>query len=172
PRIHRAAISDGVLKAIYASDQDMYPAPLTYQRLKSWVDACPELSICFEAEGGGGRVPIGAVIVLPLVRSCWEDLLVGKIKEVEIDPLTMFAGADETEVGLHLFHIERFEAFKSSGRLVRFAEFAMDEARDVALGKGHWNVLGHSALTATAAGSAMCKRMGFLPTGYEELFVS
>jgi len=145
PWIQRTRISEQVLKEIYASDQDMYPAPLTFERLKSWVDACPALSICFQATHDGNTIPIGAVIVLPVAREYWEDLLVGKLKEIEIDPATMFAPEGEADVGLHVFHVERFSTFARFGhmQLGHFAEFALEDTRHIVQEKG-WNVLGYS----------------------------
>lgn len=154
PWVRRSIINDNILKGIYASDQDMYPAPLTYERLKSWVDSRPELSICFQAmpEESRDAVPIGAIIVLPLVKEHWNDILVGKLKESDIDPASMFAGDSKADVGLHVFHIERFEAFNPLGRLRHFAEFAVEDIRDV-VEKKNWNILGYSG---TVQRPALC----------------
>ncbi|KAK4171135.1 hypothetical protein QBC36DRAFT_103539 [Triangularia setosa] len=80
-------ISDEVLRAVYASDQEMYPAGLSYDRLCSWVAACPEMSICWSSSKTG---VLGVVIVLPMLREYWEDLLVGKLKEPGVDAEIMF----------------------------------------------------------------------------------
>jgi hypothetical protein len=203
PWIQRETIQDEVLREIYASDQDIYPAPLTYDRLKSWAAACPELSISFRVTPTDDDVDttsslVGVVIVLPLIRKYWEELRAGKLKEVNIEPATMFAKAPAVDVGLHVFHVERFDAFGPLGKLRHFAEFAMENARDIAR-KNEWRVLGYSgidssfssssfgqstgcisvslanqaiALTATPGGRTSCARMGFQPTGYEEIFVT
>ena len=142
PKIQRTTISDGILKAIYASDQDMYPAPLTYERLKTWVEACPDLCVCFQATSEAGPVPVGAIITLPLLRRHWEDILVGKLKETDIEP-AMFARDGEAEVGLHVFHIERFDTGDPSTRIRSFARFALESIREVAEKKA-WKVLGYS----------------------------
>lgn len=143
PSIHKTTISDDVLGRIYASDQDMYPAPLTYERLKSWVEACPELCICFQAPlEGGGFAPVGAIIILPLLGRRWEDVLVGKLKETDIDPASMFAEDGDADVGLHVFHIERFDACTRTG-LPYFAESALETIRDI-VQKKRWNILGYS----------------------------
>lgn len=150
PWLKRGPIGDDILKKIYASDQDMYPAPLTYSWLKSWVSACPDLSLCFSAapedNGGGEPVPVGAVIVLPLKKEYWEAVLTGKLKETSIDASTMFAGSTElVDVGLHVFHIERFKQTASLGRLRHFAEFALEDTREIVDGKP-WNILGYSGM--------------------------
>lgn len=130
---------------------------------------------------------MGVIIVLPLVKKYWEDLLVGKIKEVDIDAGEMFAGVDgggggsstkmesemqlqaPVEVGLHVFHIERFTAWdagdaaKKTGARpatvtvggceygsMRFADMALEEiqrrveAFNAEAGERRWDVLGLS----------------------------
>ncbi|KAK3493358.1 hypothetical protein B0T13DRAFT_513581 [Neurospora crassa] len=211
--LHTSRISDALLHTIYASDQEMYPAPLTYERLQSWRDACPELSICFNASNDGSEMPLGVIIVLPLVKKYWEDLLMGKIKEVDIDAGEMFAGVGgdgggsstkmesemqlqaPVEVGLHVFHIERFTAWDAEDALkktgaqpatvtvggceygsMRFADMALEEiqrrveAFNAEAGERRWDVLGFSALTATPAGKKTFARLGFVSTGYKEIF--
>lgn len=127
-------LTEAQLRTVYASDQEMYPAPLTFGRLRSWVDAAPEFSIAFYLPtedhtaapvDDKASVPVGIVIVLPLLRKHWEDLLVGKVKEIEIDPSTMFPtqstskeGIEDengtVEVGLHVFHIEKISTLNSA----------------------------------------------------------
>jgi len=152
--IHKTTISDDLLKEIYASDQDMYPAPLPYERLKGWIEASPDLSICFEAtpEEGGDPVPVGAVIVFPLLKKYWDEILVGKLKEPNIDSATMFPSDAEAEVGLHVFHVERFDSTNPSGRLRRFAEFALEDTREIVRRKG-WKIVGYSGISNSTAAS-------------------
>ncbi|KAK3360957.1 hypothetical protein B0T24DRAFT_539853 [Lasiosphaeria ovina] len=207
----QSPIGDSALEAIFASDQDMYPvAALSFQRFRSWVSAWPELSICFSAPAahppatsGSPQLPLaGVIVVLPLRRAHWEDLLVGRIKEADIDAETMFparlgAGVGDNsphlveeggeEVGVHVFHIERFAALPEGGHVStaatgmgatkkRFAEFALDQVarRAAAIGRGarRWSIVGFSALTATPAGKKTFERVGFTSTGYREILFS
>lgn len=163
-----------LLRRIFASDQAMYPAPLTFERLKSWVDVYPELSIVFyddnyehpdpkdphpndpdvdtdanpdSSSAGKEAAALGVIIVLPILSEpYWSDLLVGKIKETDVDVGVMFPSRDdspfgdeagdgekvggeeregkgeekgkegEVEVGLHVFHVERFASPCTSTR--------------------------------------------------------
>lgn len=143
PWIQRTPISDEVLRRIFESDQDMYPAPLTYERLKSWVDGCQELCICFQRvlEEGPEVRPMGAIIVLPLLKRHWEDVLVGKLKETDIEPV-MFAGEGYVDVGLHVFHVERFDA---ETRGTGFAETTLGVIGSI-VGQKDRNVLGYSGM--------------------------
>ncbi len=192
-------IPPAFLHTIYESDQAIYPVTLPYSRLCDWVAACPDLSICFQSPTGA---TVGVVIVLPLRRRCWEDLLWGRVKEAEIEAEGMFPSIQtleeegEEEVGLHVYHIERFGTeIQGFGRGKRFAAFALGVVMERAVrGRGRWKVVGmsgmprcfphfaflraaadelfHAALTATPAGKRAFDRLGFEPTGYRELFVT
>ncbi|KAK6066649.1 hypothetical protein SCUP515_10593 [Seiridium cupressi] len=140
-------ITKAVLADIFSSDQAMYPAPLTYARLQSWADACPDLSQCFYqsdpavlGEENASGLVAGAIIALPLREKAWRDLLVGAVRETDVDASTMFAPDDGVAhaVGLHVFHVERF------GDHVRgFTNTSLTYVRKIAEAKG-WNVLGCS----------------------------
>lgn len=147
---------------------------MTYERLQSWRDACPELSICFSTSDDESAEPVGVIIVLPLLKKYWEDLLVGKIKEVDVDAEEMFARGElqaPAGVGLHVFHIERFAAWDAEDALkktgvrpaavtvrcceddgkMRFADIALEEVRRrvepanaEAGNRRRWDVLGFS----------------------------
>ncbi|KAM7201221.1 hypothetical protein V8F20_004967 [Naviculisporaceae sp. PSN 640] len=209
-------LSEAHLHTIYASDQDMYPAPLTFERLRNWVDAAPDFSIALYSQSDNDDAtkagiddttspPLGIIIVLPLLRKYWEDLLVGKVKEIEVEAVSMFPAqshftgvtADDNgavEVGLHIFHVERFQSHKATSttssmplsagpqssnndgtdkvpRRQGFADIVIEEALERALSKG-WKVCGFSALTATEAGKRLFRRIGYKPTGYREMFVT
>ncbi|KAK4095851.1 hypothetical protein N658DRAFT_502242 [Parathielavia hyrcaniae] len=197
-------IPDAVLRSVYASDQAMYPVALPYARLRAWVDACPDLALCFfspgqESDSGGpaaaagaGAQVAGVVIVLPIRKGYWEDLLRGRLKEADIDSRTMFpenGGGGGTigqgeegpgkveEVGLHVYHVERYDGSgldfpggETGGRL-RFAELALREVVRRVQVRRDWRVVGISAITATPAGKRAFERLGFVLTGYRELFV-
>lgn len=159
------AVSASMLRAVFASDQDMYPAPLTLDRLQSWVTACPSLSVCFrtshpttsrdDKDKMDSTPPLGVVIVCPLRRVVWEDLLAGRLREPDIDAASMFP-SDDTDggVGLHVFHIERlvppavFAQASGAGRSGGFAECAMEAVRAAAGQRLGWHVIGYSGTHA------------------------
>jgi hypothetical protein len=174
PWILRSRVTDDVLSDLYGDDTDVFPSPLIVEKLRDWIDAWPELSICFRARSvyGRGTVPVGVVIVLPILKPHWDSLLVGKLKEPDITT-DMFPREDmeEPQVGLHVFHIERSEAFREVSKLNHFAEFALEEV-SIRASRRDWKILGFSALTATAAGKHGFARMGFRPTGYKEIMTA
>ncbi|TEA19700.1 hypothetical protein C8034_v008997 [Colletotrichum sidae] len=163
-----------VLDGIFASDQDMYPAPLTWERLESWTKAAPEMAICFHlpSDKDSTGKPVGAVIALPMLVDSWRELITGVLKETDVEP-TMFPCEDDhsPEVGLHVFHVERFDVPEARGRVRGFGDISMQAVVDAALRK-RWKVLGHSALTATPEGRRCFEKLGLSPTGYEEYWVS
>lgn len=190
PILHRP-IDHGILQEIYSADQEIYPAPLPFERLKSWVSKNPELSLYFytNTDGNNASTSVGAIIVLPILERHWQELLTGRLKEFNIDSSTMFPLQEPGKtqaVGLHIFHIEKFSGAMSFSGRRRFSEFALSTIQEIA-SANQWNILGYSglkpsalallaliyltALTATAAGRRTFERMGFLSTGYEELFI-
>lgn len=149
-------IDDKLLYEAWASDQDMYPASeLTYDRLKSLNDACPELSICLrgtqrEAQTGAtgdktsntlnvsepdASVTHGLIIVWPLRADMyWKQLLDHTIEEHDVEAAMFppFCGGvvgEKIPVGLHIFHIERFSAFERPRKGVGFTTMALEEVR-------------------------------------------
>ncbi|ETS85360.1 hypothetical protein PFICI_03385 [Pestalotiopsis fici W106-1] len=174
PPLAASPMTEDVLQQIFSSDQDMYPAPLTYARLQSWVTASPQLSQSFylldqpgSKENRKRDVVAGVLIALPLREAPWQDLLVGKLRETDIDANSMIAPKDVAgcAVGLHVFHVERLSEHAKG-----FTRFSIGYADMVAKAIG-WNVLGCSALTATKDGANTFEKLGFQPTGYEEFWI-
>jgi hypothetical protein len=144
-------LSEEVLREIYSSDQSMYPAPLTYDRLQSWVKTCPELALSYCPPTKDTTKPptvVGAAIVIPVRGKYWRDLVVGKLKEIEIDAATMISTQAGEEVGMHIFHIEKFDTWQQlgdgyDGKLRPFAEYVTADMSEIVEERG-WNVLGYS----------------------------
>jgi hypothetical protein len=182
-----------MLRRIYDSDQAMYPAPLAFARLQSWVRVCPELALCYAAPPAGApamaatatatcapaattaeaaapEAVAGAAIVLPVRDAYWRMLLVGQLKESDIDCAAMLDGRTHAEVGLHIFHLEKFDAWDAccgqeyfgggdgSGgggggkQLRRFADRVEADVREVATNSG-WRVNGFSGMSRNYSAS-------------------
>jgi hypothetical protein len=147
--ISRIKIAEEQLREVYASDQSIYPAPLTFERLKSWVDTAGDFAATYTIPTIESTIDAGVIVALPIIARHWQDVLVGKLKETDIDVAMLVADDDisDVSVGLHIFHIEKFDSWDKchSDRniLGRFAEFALEDATNIALRKG-WAVLGIS----------------------------
>ena len=144
-KLRRSPIQHEMLLRVYNSDQDIYPAGLPFHRLKNWVTACPQLAVCLEHCNGNDEaeyVPVGVIIALPILSSYWNDLVCGKLREIDIDADPMIA-KDYGEVGIHIFHIEKFEAFTHAGSKRRFTDMALESIQEV-LENESWSILGYS----------------------------
>jgi hypothetical protein len=80
-------------------------------------------------------------------------LLSGKLKEPDVEPGSAFPGTGfgvcggcdgEEEVGLHVYHIERFDAGGAGPEKKRFCEFALGEVMRRAKARTGWKVVGMS----------------------------
>lgn len=161
------SVDDRLLKETYDSDQAMYPAPeLTYDRLKSWIDARPELCLSLQRDlpasdsnqlqNSEDDDTHGLIIMLPLLRSYWERLINGEIEEHDVDASEMFPArsnwqlqaheeTQKAQVGLHVFHIERYPGFSPTRHGATFTALALDEIRSRVLkGFVSWEVVGYS----------------------------
>ncbi|KAK7749043.1 hypothetical protein SLS53_001069 [Cytospora paraplurivora] len=165
---HWEVIDDFLLRYTYDSDQAIYPAPsLTYDRLRSWVESYPELCIVLRrGDGPNDSQPqvsaastvsesvLGAVIVVPLLSKYWDQLIAEDplLQEHDVDPGEMFppradtAGSEQVEVGLHVFHIERFPGFTTAdGRGHGFTQLALEEIGGrVGAMCPSWSTIGYS----------------------------
>ncbi|KAI0153932.1 hypothetical protein BJ166DRAFT_371017 [Pestalotiopsis sp. NC0098] len=159
PPLNASPMTEDALQQIFSSDQDMYPAPLTYARLESWVTASPDLSRCFhlrnsskEGEESEMASIAGVLMVLPLKEAHWRDLLVGHLRETDIDAASMIAPDDAggCAVGLHVFHVERL-----SGNARAFTKLSVAYADSVARTKG-WHVLGYSGKSFVFLSQVYC----------------
>lgn len=155
-------IDDRLLEEIYTADQAIYPAPLlTYQRLRSWAAACPELCICLRRHGHEPAAE-GVVIVLPVREEYWGRLVAGELREHDVDPGDMFPPAvsaatggahghpDKVKVGLHVFHVERYppsSAGDGGERMAPFTPAALEEVRSRAGERfPSWEIVGYSGM--------------------------
>lgn len=156
PPPHWEPIDDRRLEEIYTADQAIYPAPLlTYQRLRSWAAACPDLCICLRRRDPE-PIAQGVVIVLPVREEFWGRLVAGELREHDVDPSDMFpAAGDEAHghpevvrVGLHVFHIERYSpSAGNGGKAPPFTPAALDEIRSrIGVKFASWEVLGYSGM--------------------------
>lgn len=157
---HWETISEGLLEEIYTADQAIYPAPLlTYQRLRSWAAACPDLCICLHRQDPESAAK-GVIIVLPVREEFWELLITGGLREHEVNPSEMFpadaadaatGGAhghrEKVKVGLHVFHVERYSPSPAGagGWAAPFTPAALEEVRTrVGERFPSWEIMGYS----------------------------
>lgn len=167
-RVLNRTIDHEMLKEIYSSDQEMYPGPLSFERLQDWVLNCPDLAVHFYVDPNGGHAStsLGAIIVLPILKGFWEQLLVGQAKEPSVDT-SMFPLQNSDiaqDVGLHVFHIEKFSDIKAFGKDGRFSTFSLNHIREIS-SKKRWNILGYSGSTPSTKCLALSLQQSFTNRG-------
>lgn len=182
PALRWEALDERLLKDIYDSDQAIYPAPeLTYSRLRSWVDAYPELCLSLRSgpsawgantlsDDTTNTTVHASIIVLPLQQPFWDMLRRADISEHDVDSESMFppledsgvhAREEKFEVGLHVFHIERSPSFATVWKGAKFTVLALEEIRRrVPRIFKSWDVVGYTGEDS----SDPCFHPDILPT--------
>jgi hypothetical protein len=92
-------------------DKKVYPTdnPVTPKILDSWFQNNPEFGMIFE-EAGKMK---GICIAIPLNEN-WIDLISGNLTEADLDKSTIFDNQRDSLLGIHIYHIEKFENCDSS----------------------------------------------------------
>ncbi|MFH1325245.1 MAG: hypothetical protein ABIH49_00545 [archaeon] len=87
-------------------DRKVYPTPnpVTPRILDSWFQKNPEFGIIFEEN----NKITGMCIVIPLNKIGWEKLINGELAESELSKETIFDNSRDKEIGIHIYHIEKF----------------------------------------------------------------
>lgn len=88
-------------------DKKVYPtdSPVTPEILDSWYKKNPEFGIVFEDSKGLE----GMCIAIPLTKEGWNKLISGKLSESELNEETIFDNSRDKELGIHIYHIEKFQ---------------------------------------------------------------
>lgn len=86
-------------------DKKVYPtdSPVTPEILNEWYQRNNEFGILFEENEIQGMC-----IVIPLNKNGWERLTKGELLESELSSETIFDNSRDKEIGLHIYHIEKF----------------------------------------------------------------
>lgn len=143
----KVGVSDELIQTIHATDQQMYQCPLTHESLKSWIQRAPDFSVAYHDDVELPPSLAGVIVTLPIIAAHWQDLLIGKLKEWEISP-SMIAKDEMTEarIGVHVFHIEKYEAWKRCAPGHAENSFIQIALKDVAstTQRTNWDVIGWS----------------------------
>jgi hypothetical protein len=130
-------------------DKKVYPTdnPVTSEILNKWYKKNPEFGMIFEDDNGNLE---GMCITIPLNKKGWNKLINGKLAEADLDSKTLFNNLRDKEIGLHIYHIERFSDKK------RFYEKSLAEINSVVnnlkKSNSELNIIGFSGLCVTASG--------------------
>jgi len=139
-------------------DKQIYPtnSPVTPDIIAKWYNNNPEFGLVYEEDG---KI-VGLSVVIPLNAEGWNQLVEGKISESDLDSKTIFDASRDHELGIHMYHIEKFE----HNALAPIREFYKTVIRDLAvvvngLKKKHkkLKVIGFSGLAVTKEGIILCE---------------
>jgi hypothetical protein len=86
-------------------DMEIYPTdkPVTREIIEKWYLYHPEFGIVFR----DGNEIEGMNITIPLNRKGWEGLINGELLESDCDDRFAFNNKEDTEIGLHIYHIRK-----------------------------------------------------------------
>ncbi|KAH0613726.1 uncharacterized protein H6S33_005612 [Morchella sextelata] len=158
-------VSPADLPPLLDADASLYPSPLTLSTLSSWTSTAPSLSFKY-LPTTESTSPCGVCIILPLFSMHWEALIRGELKEWDITPAHL--GIEDEAVGLHVWHIERFEAWQRDwGSFGSWAWKDLEKAVERMVVGGSKGVIGYSALCVTPAGEHLFRELlGFTDSRY------
>jgi hypothetical protein len=130
-------------------DKKVYPtsSPVTEEIIKSWYIRNPEFGAVYENREG----IVGVRVVIPLNAEGWKKLIAGNLKESETTGETLFDNSRDSEIGIHIYHIE-----KLSGGVRNFHTIALMDLAGIVDNLRQRNrdlkLAGLSALAVTAGG--------------------
>ena len=139
-------------------DKQIYPtdSPVTLENIAKWYQNNPEFGLVYEEDG---KI-VGISIIIPLNAEGWKQIEEGKVFESELTDNMIFNPSKDHELGIHMYHIEKFE----HNALAPIREFYKTVIRDLAvvvneLKKKHkkLKVIGFSGLAVTKEGIILCE---------------
>ncbi|KAI5781922.1 hypothetical protein EDC01DRAFT_665380 [Geopyxis carbonaria] len=135
-----------LLPSLHASDNTLYPSPLTLATLESWHHAAPHLFL---------SLPAGVILALPLPLHTHSLVASGTLREWEINASHLASAATPKAIGIHVYHVERT---RDGAR--GFAAAAVRAVAEEATRAG-WRVERWSALCVTDAGRGAFRALGW-----------
>ncbi|MFA6088800.1 MAG: hypothetical protein WC755_02970 [Candidatus Woesearchaeota archaeon] len=89
-------------------DKKVYPTknPVTKETIASWYKRNPEFGFIIEGERKG------LCVAIPLNKKGWLKLISGKLMESQITNKYFFDNSCDKEIGIHIYHIEKFGSKK------------------------------------------------------------
>ena len=148
---------------LLAVDKKVYPTdnPVTEEILGQWYKNNPEFGVVFEEH----NTLRGMLISIPLTKGAWQGLTSGKISEAELHGGAIFNASRDSEIGIHVYHVERHD--KSKG----FYKEALGALAEIVRNLKHKNlalkVVGFSALCSSLQGRNLFEnKLNFRERGF------
>ena len=149
------------INLILEIDKKVYPtdSPVTKEIIQGWYARNPEFGMIFEKN----NKTVGTFVIIPLNKESWAKLVNGELKESEMTQKTIFDNATDKEVGIHIYHTEKFDK--------NIKEFYKDNL--LALGKiieklketnKDLTIIGFSGFCVSDSGIGLGTKLGFKET--------
>jgi len=129
-------------------DKKVYPTdnPVTSEIIQQWYQRNPEFGIVFENRGKIN----GMCIAIPLNKKGWKKLINGKLAEGELNSKTIFDNSRDKEIGIHIYHIEKFDDTREFHKeSLTNINFIINKLRET---NPKLKIIGFSALAVTSCG--------------------
>lgn len=132
-------------------DKKVYPTarPVTTGIINQWYQNNPEFGFIFEEN----QRMMGMCVAIPLNKKGWEDLTNGRLAEADTDSSTIFDNSRDKEIGIHIYHTERFSQDKGfyKGALKQLAKVVGNlRTKNLEL-----RVIGFSGLAVSTSGMGL-----------------
>lgn len=100
---------------ILKSDAEVYPTstPVTTQLFNTWFSKHPEFGMIYTNDK---QELLACCIIIPCNKEGFEKLISGKKNESELSVLDIFSVDKHDHIGLHIYHIEKYQKISGSFR--------------------------------------------------------
>jgi hypothetical protein len=146
-------------------DKKVYPtdSPVTKEVIEQWYQNNPEFGFIFHEKEKIKGVCVG----IPLNKNGWEKLISGNLLESELDSKTIFNNSRDSELGIHIYHLEKFNEpkIKIYEESLKQLSKIIDKLR---LKNPELKIIGFSGLAVTVQGISLlynklnCRERKFL----------
>ncbi len=130
-------------------DKKVYPTdnPVTSDILSKWYKKNPEFGMIFENEGSKIQ---GFCMAIPLNKRGWNKLVDGELSEADLNSKTLFDNKRDKEMGLHIYHIEKF--FEKKDFYKSFLKSLNEIIKNLRKENPKLSIIGFSGLCVTPSG--------------------
>lgn len=148
-------------------DKKVYPtaSPVTKEIIAQWYQNNPEFGFVFHKKNKIN----GMCVAIPLNKKGWKQLISGKLAESGLNSKTIFNNSKDKEIGIHIYHLEKFDKHKKGLYLASLKEI---QKLIIQLRKENpkLKIIGFSGLAVTSQGITLlynklnCRERGFINT--------
>jgi len=145
-------------------DKKVYPtsSPVTKKIISQWYQNNPEFGFVFENK----EKMTGICVAIPLNKKGWKQLIFGKLAESELDSKTIFNNNRDSEIGIHIYHREKFN-FKESKFYEKSLKQIAEIIANLRLKNPKLKIIGFSRLAVTEQGiSLLYNKLNYRERGF------